>query len=229
MAFGGLPYGVLIVDVHGKVLFISPAAVKLLGVDPRSVNGAHCWELARLQSIDGQPFCSPDCPARRQLRSGQLESTQHLVYCSPSGKPTAELRLAYSTLFSPTSGTRGALLHLISPSAEIEESARPASEKVPTLESTGLRARAGGEPAPAAARDASDREQLPVVFEDYDLSGREIEVLEELAEGLGTSEIAERLFISPITVRKHVQNVMRKMHVHRRLDAVLVWMKNSKG
>ena len=46
MAFGGLPYGVLIVDVHGKVLFISPAAVKLLGVDPCSVDGAHCWELA---------------------------------------------------------------------------------------------------------------------------------------------------------------------------------------
>jgi len=45
-----------------------------------------------------------------------------------------------------------------------------------------------------------------------------------LASGLKAGEIADRLFISPVTVRNHVRNVMLKYGVHRRLDAVLAWL-----
>ena len=53
------------------------------------------------------------------------------------------------------------------------------------------------------------------------LTPREQEVLGLLALGLATREIAGRLGISPITVRCHVQSLMRKMGVHHRLGAVL--------
>lgn len=47
-----------------------------------------------------------------------------------------------------------------------------------------------------------------------DLSGREIEVLAALAEGLSNKEIGKKLFISPRTVDTHRTNLMRKLDTH---------------
>jgi DNA-binding NarL/FixJ family response regulator len=41
-----------------------------------------------------------------------------------------------------------------------------------------------------------------------------------LAQGLGTNEIAATLTISPSTVRNHVQNILGKLGVHSRLEAI---------
>jgi DNA-binding NarL/FixJ family response regulator len=45
-------------------------------------------------------------------------------------------------------------------------------------------------------------------------------VLRALTEGLATPEICERLFIAPNTLRTHVQNIMGKLRVHSKLEAV---------
>ena len=52
------------------------------------------------------------------------------------------------------------------------------------------------------------------------LTPRELEVLRALADGLSTPEICQRLFIAPNTLRTHVQNVMGKLRVHSKLEAV---------
>lgn len=52
------------------------------------------------------------------------------------------------------------------------------------------------------------------------LSGRELEVLGLLTEGAGNDQIAARLFLSTATVRTHVQNILRKLDVHSRLEAI---------
>ena len=49
-----------------------------------------------------------------------------------------------------------------------------------------------------------------------DLSRREWQVLELLADDAGTREIARRLFLSPITVRRHVSNILHKLGVEDR-------------
>ncbi len=54
------------------------------------------------------------------------------------------------------------------------------------------------------------------------LTPRELEVLRALAEGLGSSEICARLYIAPNTLRTHVQNIMSKLRVHSKLEAVAV-------
>ena len=54
------------------------------------------------------------------------------------------------------------------------------------------------------------------------LTARELEVLRALADGLSTPDICDRLFISPNTLRTHVQNIMTKLHVHSKLEAVTV-------
>jgi len=52
------------------------------------------------------------------------------------------------------------------------------------------------------------------------LSKREKEILEMLSKGLLYKEIAEQLFISPQTVRKHVYHIYEKLHVGNRIEAV---------
>ena len=55
---------------------------------------------------------------------------------------------------------------------------------------------------------------------DYDLTSREQEVLQLLAEGTPNHELATRMGISRNTVRNHVQNLLTKLGVHSRLEAV---------
>ncbi|MEO6347290.1 MAG: response regulator transcription factor [Aquaticitalea sp.] len=58
------------------------------------------------------------------------------------------------------------------------------------------------------------------ITEDYNLTSREIEVLEQLSKGLKYHAIAENLFLSKGTIRKHVDNIYSKLQVHSRLEAI---------
>jgi DNA-binding NarL/FixJ family response regulator len=53
------------------------------------------------------------------------------------------------------------------------------------------------------------------------LTPREKEILRCLAEGLSTAAVGKRLFISPVTVRNHVQSILQKLDVHTKLAAVV--------
>jgi len=55
---------------------------------------------------------------------------------------------------------------------------------------------------------------------EVDLSKREIEVLQQLATGLDYQKIADNLFISSGTVRKHIENIYRKLQVHNKVEAI---------
>jgi PAS domain S-box-containing protein len=52
------------------------------------------------------------------------------------------------------------------------------------------------------------------------LSPRELQVTGLLARGLSGEQIAERLFLSPETVRTHIRNAMERMHAHTRAQLV---------
>lgn len=67
----------------------------------------------------------------------------------------------------------------------------------------------------AAARERGDDRRMI-----EPLTPRELEVLRALTDGLSTPEICERLFIAPNTLRTHVQNIMGKLRVHSKLEAV---------
>lgn len=56
--------------------------------------------------------------------------------------------------------------------------------------------------------------------EDISLSKREVEVLEQLSSGLSYTQIAENLFLSPSTIRKHIENIYKKLQVHSKIEAV---------
>ena len=54
----------------------------------------------------------------------------------------------------------------------------------------------------------------------FNLSKREVEILERIAKGENYQQIADKLFISPKTVRKHIENIYQKMQVHNKVEAV---------
>lgn len=53
------------------------------------------------------------------------------------------------------------------------------------------------------------------------LTNRETEILEHLSKGLNYNEIADNLIISPSTVRKHIENIYKKLQVHNKMEAVI--------
>lgn len=52
------------------------------------------------------------------------------------------------------------------------------------------------------------------------LSPRELQILEMMAEGKSHKEVAEILFISPETVRKHLSNIYLKLNVNNKIAAI---------
>ena len=59
------------------------------------------------------------------------------------------------------------------------------------------------------------------------LTRREREVLERLADGRSTQEVARELLVSPLTVRSHVKSILAKLGVHSKLEAVTYALRNG--
>ncbi len=84
---------------------------------------------------------------------------------------------------------------------------------------------AGGAPmTPIMARKALELLRQPPREEEPDepiaLSPRQIEILEQLSQGLNYHQIAENLTIAPATVRKHMENIYKALHVNNKMQAV---------
>ncbi|MDO8549500.1 MAG: response regulator transcription factor [Ignavibacteria bacterium] len=61
--------------------------------------------------------------------------------------------------------------------------------------------------------------------ETENLSERETEILSYLAKGYQDKEIAEKFFLSVKTIRTHLRNIYKKLHVHSRTEAVLKYLR----
>ena len=73
--------------------------------------------------------------------------------------------------------------------------------------------------AALARREESERpEQVPPPR----LTDREIEVLQLVARGMNNRDIARELFISENTVKNHIRNILEKLQIHSRMEAVMI-------
>lgn len=59
------------------------------------------------------------------------------------------------------------------------------------------------------------------------LTDREVEVLRQVAKGLTNRDIARELFISENTVKNHVRNILEKLQLHSRMEAVMYAMREK--
>ena len=69
----------------------------------------------------------------------------------------------------------------------------------------------------AMSKRVDEKQRMPVPT----LTVRELEVLKLVAKGMSNREIADELFISENTVKNHVRNILEKLHLHSRMEAVM--------
>ncbi len=93
---------------------------------------------------------------------------------------------------------------------------------------TAIRGAVAGQPrlSPEAAQVLIQDFKTPSTPE-FDLTERELEILNLMVEGLANNDIAERLIVSQSTVKFHVSNVLSKLGVTSRTEAVAIALKHK--
>jgi two-component system NarL family response regulator len=74
----------------------------------------------------------------------------------------------------------------------------------------------------ALAKHDGDGEEPTQQVPPPKLTDREMEVLRLVARGMNNRDIAKELFISENTVKNHVRNILEKLQIHSRMEAVMI-------
>jgi DNA-binding NarL/FixJ family response regulator len=156
----------------------------------------------------------------RMPRSSGIEACRSMKTASPSAKIVMlTISDEEEDLFDAIkAGASGYLLKDI-PLDEVAESVR-AVHGGQSLINPSMAAKLINEFATLARREGEERaeEQVPAPK----LTDREMEVLRLVAKGSSNRDIARVLFISENTVKNHVRNILEKLQIHSRMEAVMV-------
>jgi DNA-binding CsgD family transcriptional regulator len=187
------PDAVFITDRRNRIVFWNDAARLLLGFTEDEALGADCDALLGGCDAFGNRYCSDDCPVMRMANRGETVRNFSLTLRS---KEQSTLTTSMAVLqLRAGAADEYFLAHIIHEAAPPETLPSPPRPRlVAARESTDVRARK--------------------------LTSREVEVLAMLAAGRNTPEIAERLHISQLTARSHIQNILEKLEVHSKAEAV---------
>lgn len=182
----------------GSIIAWNKAAEQLLGYQEQRMLGNHCYQVICGTDLFGNRFCDKCCPlanmARRQEKVGTFE-----IDVRAATSEIVRTRISIIVVRGRAS-SEFAIIHLVQPLEQEKEARDPAAKFLLPGKSPGLLSSDGSNQAP--------------------LTPRETDVLRLLVTGSSTKEIAHRLFISVTTVRNHIQNILRKLNVHSRLEAV---------
>ena len=68
---------------------------------------------------------------------------------------------------------------------------------------------------------------IPASPTESSLSEREIDILKGIVSGMNYKQIADKLFLSPFTVRNHISNIYNKLHISSKAQAVKLALQNN--
>lgn len=187
-------------DADGVILTWNDAAARLCGRSSADAIGRPCHDVIRGTDRFGNRYCDSQCPVLRMARRGEPVREFTIDVVDPTGRP---FPLHVSLLALWESGAAAPMIVHVLRQAPVGERCEPARVGLGAKD-----ARAGGESREVEAALLAG------------LSGREREVLRHLSEGASSEHIADRLFISVATVRRHIQSILTKLGVHSRLEAV---------
>jgi len=186
-------------DSRDRIVFWNPGMSELLGRRADEAIGQRCYEAMGGRDVFGNRFCYANCPVVATLRAGDKVGGFELnVSANGAGCRAVHVTILKVPGVRPDLFT---LVHILQPVAE---------------EGRLVRLLAGLDGVGARRPDAlagTPREAPP-------LTRREVEVLSHVAEGLQNKEVAQRLGLSVATVRNHVHNILDKLGVHSKLEAV---------
>jgi PAS domain S-box-containing protein len=197
------PDPVFVTDRHDKVVFFNRSAQRVLGFDPEEAVGMRCFAAFEGEDRYGNRYCGDHCPISQIANRGAPVQPFDLRLRAHDGHHV-DVQVTVINLTVPEPD----LFYLVHAFRVPPASAAPPRH--------GEEAAAEAEPpAPnvLASRSSADARARR-------LTAREVEVLGMLAAGRATPEIAERLQISLLTARNHVQNILEKLEVHSKAEAV---------
>ena len=186
-------------DSRERIVFWNRGMSELLGRRAEEALGRRCYETMAGRDVFGNRFCYANCPVVATLRDEDKVSGFELKVAANGGG-----RRALSVTILKVPGVRPdlyTLVHIVQPIAEegrlqrlLDRLGPPGSTRAPAL--------------------------LAEPVEAPPLTRRETEVLRHVAEGLQNKEVAQRLGLSLATVRNHIHNILDKLGVHSKLEAV---------
>jgi two-component system NarL family response regulator len=215
------PIRVLIVDDHAlfrrglQMVLAEEADIEVVG---EASDGAEAVEKA------GQALPDVVLMDIRMPRSSGIEACRAMKELSPSAKIVMlTISDEEEDLFEAIrAGAMGYLLKDI-PYDEVADVVR-AVHGGQSLINPSMAAKLLAEFAAMATRDGSEpAEQVPAPR----LTDREIEVLKLVARGMNNRDIAKELFISENTVKNHVRNILEKLQIHSRMEAVMIAVREN--
>jgi len=184
--------GVFAVGPEGRIVLWNRAAEKMLGWSAGEVMGRPCCDVFVGVDEHGNRLCYQGCHVMSLVKL--KEPVQHfdMQTRTKAGRP---VWLDISILEAPSSGAGGAVaVHFFRDVTASRELLRLVHQRLQV--------------------PATPPEGAP------ELTRREMEILRFMAGGANTKALAERLHVSPATIRNHAQNIFAKLGVHSRLEAV---------
>jgi PAS domain S-box-containing protein len=191
----GTADGGIAIDAEGRIVLWNRAAESLLGHTEREVIGRRCCELLMGDDENGNRLCGRGCHIMEIAKTRTPVHSFDMRTRTKSGSP---IWVNVSTLRVSSNGAGERTVHLIRDVTATREMLGLIRERLAT---------------PAVAVPITSNGNVP-------LTRREIEILHIIASGLNTKDTAERLHVSPATIRNHVQNILGKLGAHSRLEAV---------
>ena len=193
-ALAGSGDGVFVIGADGRIVLWNRSAERILGYTEREVIGRQCCDVFVGRDDDRNRLCYQGCHVMTLVKMGEPIQTFDMHTRTKAGTP---VWINVSILVVPTSGTVGTLtIHLFRDVTATKELLTLVPERLSPPASDVGAAVAGV------------------------LTRRELELLRLMTLGLNTVAAAERLHVSPATIRNHVQNIFGKLGVHSRLEAV---------
>jgi PAS domain S-box-containing protein len=190
------------VGPDARIVAWNDAATGLFGLTAEEAIGLPCASVMCWRDRCGDPVCG-DCGVET-LTDDELMPTRDVLGRTADGRT---LWLSATSIVPPPDlRDRFRLVHLV------REIGLP-----PELERLIIERLQGGTPAAEEGVTVLDR-----------LTARESEILRLLADGFDGSAIAEDLYLSPATVRNHIQHILKKLEVHSRTEAVALVLRNGR-
>lgn len=191
---------VFAIDGADRIILWNKPCETLLGLPARRVLGKPCYEVVCGKDVNDNLYCHRNCPVAHQARQPKDDPVNRftLTVKTGDGKP----KKISSSLFSIPSyhPALTTVVHVL----------RPEESKSPAI----------AEPEPLTPLVNDDGESIA-------LTSREKEILRCLAQGMSTPALAKKLSIARVTVRNHVQNILQKLNVHSKLEAVVLAHKHQ--
>jgi PAS domain S-box-containing protein len=191
--------GAFAIDAEGRIVLWNRAAESMLGYTVHEAVGRRCCDLLMGDDENGNRLCCRGCHVVGLVK---MRTPVHSFDMRTRTKTGSAIWVNVSTLRFSRDGAGDGTVHLLRDVTETREILALIRERLAI---------------PAALVPAAP---------DGTLTRRELEILHIIATGVNTKDAAERLHVSPATIRNHVQNILGKLGAHSRLEAVAYATRN---